>query len=130
MVNASKNKGTAFESAVVKLARANGFPLAERLALAGSLDKGDIRLCPNVIVECKAYATYSDAQVMLWLGETEAERINAGASHGFLAVKRARKPIEHAWAVELHTIGGRPRPVFYYLADYLAQLVDDGWGQA
>ncbi len=55
-------------------------------------DEGDILLCPGVIVECKAYATYSDAQVMLWLGETERERINAGRATTFDELKAALKP--------------------------------------
>lgn len=130
MANPSKNKGTAFESAVVKLARSAGFPDAARLALAGREDRGDVVLvgtaaAPRVILECKAYATYSDAQVMLWLGETERERIAAGAELGVLVVKRARKPIEHSWAVTVH--GRMQRPVFMYLGDYLAML-REGWG--
>ncbi len=40
----SKQKGTAAETAVVKYLKANGFPKAERRALQGNLDKGDISL--------------------------------------------------------------------------------------
>jgi hypothetical protein len=54
MTNRSKNIGTAAETAVVKAARAYGFPGAERRALHGSTDLGDILLCPGVIVEVKA----------------------------------------------------------------------------
>lgn len=36
MTNRSKNKGTAGETAVVRVARANGFPLADRLTLGGA----------------------------------------------------------------------------------------------
>lgn len=128
MANPSKQKGTAFETAVTRLAREFGFPNAERRALAGNLDKGDILLCPGVIVECKAYATFSDAQVMLWLGETERERQNAGADHGFLVVKRARKPIEHSWAIEVNALD--QRPTYRYLGDYLRLLPRRGWGVA
>ncbi len=49
----SKQKGTAAETAVVKYLKANGFPKAERRALQGSLDKGDISGIDDVVLEVK-----------------------------------------------------------------------------
>lgn len=89
----SRNKatGTSFESALVRYARGNGFPGADRLPLSGALDRGDVGLCPGVIVECKAGNAAmhaSDGQIAKWLEETERERVNAGAAIGLLVTKR------------------------------------------
>lgn len=129
--NPSKAKGTAAESAVVKFARANGFPLADRLTLSGRYDRGDIQMCRGLVVEVKAWAGYSDGNVMCWLGDTEQERINAGADHAFLVIKRNGKgaaQVGHWWAVELEDVDGMPRPVYRYLVDHLARLRQAGWG--
>jgi hypothetical protein len=91
LTNRSKNIGTAGETAVVKYLRRTGFPEAERRALAGQQDKGDILVCPGIIAEVKAgYAAEkaSDHQLRLWVQETERERVNADAEHAFLVVKR------------------------------------------
>jgi hypothetical protein len=130
MTNRSKAKGTTFESEVVRLAKEMGYAKARRIALAGTNDQGDVDLLGDmtVIIECKAHAAWSDGQVIVWLGDTERERVNAGADHGFLVLKRPRKPIEHAWAVSTVDVymatSGRwaPRPVYMYLVDYLTKL--------
>ena len=49
-MNKPKRIGTAAETAVTRYARTAGFPLAERRALAGGADLGDILLAPGVIV--------------------------------------------------------------------------------
>lgn len=87
-----KDIGTATETAVVRYLRANGFPHAERRALTGSLDCGDITGIPGVAFEVKggtAAKIASDGQVHLWLAETEAERVNAKADVGVLVMQRA-----------------------------------------
>lgn len=90
-----KAKGTACETAILKYVRANGFPWAERLALSGNADCGDISLLPGrlVVLEAKAHATAAtgqpgDAQLTEWMRQTETERGNAGADYGVLVVKR------------------------------------------
>jgi hypothetical protein len=91
MTNRSKNIGTAGETRVVKYLHLNGFPEAERRALAGQQDKGDILVAPGVIAEVKAgiaAETASDHQLRLWCEETEKERQHANAEHAFLVVKR------------------------------------------
>jgi len=102
MTNRPKNIGTAAETAVVRAARAHGFGLADRLTLTGALDRGDIGLCPGVIVEVKggqAAKTASDGQIEKWLAETERERINAGADVAILVTARAGigSPNAHRW---------------------------------
>jgi hypothetical protein len=91
-MNRSKAIGTAAETAVVRAARARGFPWADRYALHGRNDIGDVFLCPGVIVEIKGgdwARKASDALIEDWLAETERERINAQAPVGFLVVQRA-----------------------------------------
>lgn len=91
MTNRPKNIGTSAETAVVRAARPRGFGLAERLALAGQNDLGDVRLAPYVHVEVKggkAAENASDAQIEVWMLETERELANAGALAGALVTKR------------------------------------------
>jgi hypothetical protein len=85
MVNRPKAKGTSAETAVVEYLRINGWPRAERRALTGSLDKGDIANVWGLAIEVK-YAN-AGMKVGPWLVETGVERINAGADHGILVVK-------------------------------------------
>jgi hypothetical protein len=84
--------GTATESAVVRYLRTAGFPHAERRALRGALDAGDITGTPGVVWECKggmAAKTASDGLTQLWLDETMRQVANAGADVGILVVQRA-----------------------------------------
>lgn len=92
MTNRPKAIGTAAETAVVRYLRAHGFPQAERRALTGSLDQGDITGTPGICWEVKggtAAKTASDGQVAAWLVETETERVNSGADIGVLVLQRA-----------------------------------------
>lgn len=101
-MNKPKQIGTAAETAVVRAARTRGFPLADRLTLTGAMDRGDVGLCPGVIVEVKggdAAKRASDAQIVAWLTETERERINAKADVAFLVTQRpgVGAPNAHRW---------------------------------
>jgi hypothetical protein len=92
MVNRPKNIGTAAETAVVRAARPRGFPNADRLTLTGANDRGDVGLCPGVIIEVKggdAARNASDGMIEGWLVETERERVNAHADVAFLVTQRA-----------------------------------------
>ena len=80
----AKQKGTSAESALVKYLQANGFPMAERRALTGSLDQGDITGTPCLAWEVKNHKAY---HIPEWLRETEIETGNANADFGILAVK-------------------------------------------
>ena len=80
----AKQKGTAAESALVKFLEINGFPNAERRAMTGAFDQGDITGIPALCMEVKNHATY---KIPAWIKETEIERINAKADFGILVVK-------------------------------------------
>ena len=87
----SRSIGTPAETAVVNYLRRHGFEHAERRALTGALDKGDIAGCIGICWEVKAgnaAANASDGQVDKWLEETETERKNANADIGILVMKR------------------------------------------
>jgi hypothetical protein len=97
-----KDIGTVAETAVVRVLQRSGFPHAERRALRGAYDCGDVTGIPGVAVEIKggkAAKRASDAQIEAWLDETEAERINARADIGLLVVQRAGvgAPNAHRW---------------------------------
>ena len=87
----ARDVGTATERAVVAFLRENGWPHAERRALAGAHDLGDVVGCVGLAIEVKggrAAEVASDGQILAWLMETEAERLNAGADIGILVTKR------------------------------------------
>ena len=100
----SKRIGTAAESAVVKVLNANGFPGAERRALHGNSDLGDVLACPGLIFEVKGGQAAKDCTQRLvdgWLAETETERLNSGAAHAFLVTQRKGYGVgraQHWWA--------------------------------
>jgi predicted lipoprotein len=85
MANPSKKKGTAWESQVVDYLREHGQPHAERRALTGSADKGDVSGIPGVMIEAKNEKTVTLGS---YLDEVKAETANAGASIGVAVVKR------------------------------------------
>lgn len=65
-----------------------GFIHAERRALHGATDMGDISGVIGVVFECKSHKTYKLAE---WMEETQEERDNANADVGILVVKRIGK---------------------------------------
>lgn len=101
-VNPSRAKGTAAESAIVRWARANGFPWADRQPLRGGRDQGDITLCPGVIVEAKDHARtgvqITPGTLRTWMAQTETERANARADHAVLVVKRGGTTDPGRWS--------------------------------
>lgn len=84
-MSASKARGTAFESLVVR-GLARWFPAVERRALAGTLDRGDIAGVPGWTVECKAVRAMS---LGAWLDEAKVEAGNARTP--FYAVVHKRR---------------------------------------
>jgi Holliday junction resolvase len=85
----SKAKGTRAESDCVKYLRER-WPQAERRALAGSKDKGDIAGVPATVGEVKAAAKI---QLRKWQLETLEEMDNAGADNCFLVIKVPYKSV-------------------------------------
>lgn len=81
----NKSKGTSFETLVVRFLADHGFPYAERRALAGINDLGDITGTPGIVWECKNHKTLAFSE---WLIEAEVERANAAADYGIVVAKR------------------------------------------
>lgn len=95
----ARQKGTSAETALVKYLRDNGFPHAERRALHGTADKGDVTGTPGVAWEVKNHKSYD---ISGWLKETEVERVNALAEYGILVVKPNRIGLDSVnqwWAI-------------------------------
>lgn len=146
-MNRSKSRGTYAETAVVRAARTRGFPWADRSALHGRLDIGDVNLCPGVILEVKGgdMARHaSDLDIERWLHETAIERKNANAAVGLLVVQRQHVGAVNAhrwhvwarleWIAELGPhmpldVGSRLVPVRVTLADALLILRAAGYGE-
>ena len=90
-MNRSKDIGTRAETAATRFAQDHGFPHADRLTMRGAQDRGDVGLCPGVIVEVKggdAARNATDLTIDRWLDETYREREHAGAAVAFLVVQR------------------------------------------
>lgn len=96
----SRAKGTAAETGLVNFLRAHGWPHAERRALHGANDKGDVAGTPGVCWESKSAVRLD---LPGWLRETETERVNAGADVGVLVVKTNGYSADRAgeWAAVL-----------------------------
>ena len=85
MSNPQRRKGTAAEAAVVAQLR-NWWPDAERRALHGSQDLGDVILPRNIdlTIEIKNQRTYN---FPAWFKQMQDEQINAKTNRGLLIVK-------------------------------------------
>lgn len=78
MTNRPKQKGTAWESAIAGYLTEHGFPHAERRALTGSQDRGDIAGVPAWVLEAKNCST---ASLGTWIDEALVEQANDGADY-------------------------------------------------
>ncbi len=83
--SASKRKGSRWESSVVVLLKALGFGKAERRALNGTQDRGDIAGVDDLVIECKDVA---QLRLREWIGEAQIEATRDGARIGVVALKR------------------------------------------
>lgn len=82
-----REKGTRFETAVAGYLRGRGVA-AERVAMHGSADRGDLRAQSGGVeftVECKDRKRYDFARAV---DEAEAESLNAGTSFGVAVTHR------------------------------------------
>lgn len=91
-MNASKAKGTAAETALVRWFIEHGHPHARRNPPAGARDIGDIGGITTaegetVTVETKSWKDVA-AALRQGIAELEVEKANAGTAHGVLVVKR------------------------------------------
>lgn len=101
----ARAKGTSFETLVTRYLQENGFPYAERKALTGQFDEGDITGTPGVVWECKNHKTLKLSE---WLRETVVETVNAKADYGVLVAKRVGvgDPAEQYCVMTLKTMCG------------------------
>lgn len=83
MSTKSRSKGTRAESEVVRYLQ-EYWPTAERRALSGNKDRGDVAGIPRTAGEVKAAAKVELAK---WQQETLTEMGNAEADHCFLVIK-------------------------------------------
>lgn len=96
MSNPSKAKGTAAETAVVNYYRRRGWHAAERRALTGRHDQGDVTGIPLVVTEVKACKSLDLAG---WLAELKAEIVNARATVGAVWHKKRGTTDPAEWYV-------------------------------
>lgn len=106
-------KGTAAETAVVRYLQDHGFPHAERRALHGQNDMGDVTGVGPVVLEVKNHAALDLAG---WVKELEAEISNANANTGAVVAKRRGKTDAAAWYAILP------------FGDLVELLLDAGYG--
>lgn len=95
-MSASKQKGTGFETAVVRYLRDEGFPACERRSLSGNVDRGDIAGIDGWTIECK---NQNGLSLSGWSDETERERLANEDPWGLLVVKRRLKAISESYAI-------------------------------
>ena len=96
-MNRSKTKGTLWESAIIEYLKSRGVRYAERRALSGNLDRGDIAGIPGVVIEAKNARAFDLAG---WLAEAETERLNDRATVGVVwAKKRGKTSAAHGYVI-------------------------------
>lgn len=95
-MSTSRRKGTTFETAVVNHLKEQGLAAAERRALSGKNDRGDIAGVPDWTLECKAEKAISLAG---YVDEAAIEARNAGTRWYAAIVKRRGKGVSSAYVV-------------------------------
>ena len=113
-MNRPKQIGTQGENAAVAYYREHLFPVAERRALHGTNDMGDIAGTPGLCTQVKAghaAEAASDSQIRTWLQELDVQAARAGASAALLVRKKKgygtrRVGLWHAhmWASQLYEL--------------------------
>jgi hypothetical protein len=97
-MNPSKVRGTRAETAVVTYLREHGYPHAERRALNGAKDRGDIAGLPGIVVEVKDHGA---PRLGTWIDEAKTERDNDGARLGVCLHKRRGKGDVGDWFISM-----------------------------
>lgn len=91
MTTKSKARGTETERMVVKYLQEEGFTRAERRALSGNKDRGDVTGVEGVVIEIKGDRANRIAK---WKAETLTEAENASVGYYFLVVRVGYKPVD------------------------------------
>jgi hypothetical protein len=97
-VSRNKAKGTRAESAVVDYLRRLHWPHAERRALQGAKDRGDIAGVYDVVIEVKDHAALALAE---WVDEATVEGVNADCTVAVVWHKRRGKGSPGDWYVTM-----------------------------
>lgn len=147
-MNRPKAIGTAAETAVVRYLHTAGWPGAERRALRGTADAGDITGTPGICWSVKggeAARSASDLDITRWVAALATQMGHAQADVGVLVVQRRGVGPANAgrwWAVmpafQLADLAAEPImpaelltfPVRMLLADATALLRAAGYGTA
>lgn len=131
MTNRPKEKGTRFETQVVRYLRERlADDRIERRALHGSRDMGDVRGLRSHgfegIVECKAVAAWNAPKNLeRWRAQAIAERGNAGAGFVALVVKVPNRNVSQSMAhVTMHDL---LRIVGHDPAEGHSEWIDETW---
>ena len=95
-MNRPRAKGTAFETEVVRYLQGHGHPYAERRALGGARDRGDVAGIPGVVIEAKAC---KEIDLGTWVKEAETEAANAGVTRWAVVAKRRRHGVDKSYAI-------------------------------
>ena len=124
MANPSKAIGTRAETKVARYLTGHGFH-TERKALAGSSDKGDLRMVredgSEVTVEVKAGRQtdgYPRGLLRIWQGQTDEESANSGWP-AILVIMRYRRRVSDAEVWMRVDVGHGSEWVMTYLDDYV-----------
>lgn len=96
----ARSKGTRGENLVVEALQRAGFKYAERRALNGINDKGDITGIPGWVFEVKFHDSYA-GKLGGWVDETHDERVNAKADYGVVWHRRKGKGSAEDWFVTM-----------------------------
>jgi len=94
----SKAKGTSAETAVVNYLKDKWNIPAERRALTGAFDKGDISGISDVVFEIKNHKTMVLGQ---WMEELKVEVTNANAETGVVVHKRKGTTDVSEWCASM-----------------------------
>lgn len=92
-MNRPKDRGTRYETAVVRYLQALGID-CERRAPSGTLDKGDIANIDGWVLELKDHQAITLAGFM---NELAVEQKNAKADFGAVIVKRRGKGVDQSY---------------------------------
>lgn len=92
----NKAKGTAWERRIVDYLIANNFPYAERRALEGMNDRGDVAGVPGVVIEAKNAKAMDLAG---WMDEAIKEKANAGVDIGVVCFPRRSHATSRAYVL-------------------------------
>lgn len=116
-----KRRGKTFETDILKWLRDRGYK-AERLALAGAKDEGDVVVINDdfyVVLEAKAPGQDGKTNLAGWIKEAEVEATNyakarnipADKVHYLVVIKARGKGIEEAYTVSKLGIEFPPAPI-------------------